>query len=178
MDLVKVKEIRTNQGSQAPGNISQWGGVLPGKQETHTSGCQGGNKDRYGDPDPFDRMGHQVDDDRHDGYPHETSAIQPILHQEVEGEKGRNNSPPDVKGDHRLRPLFNQGDYVLHAKEGDLLARVNLLCREFCDRDIHVASQQREEQQSEDIPMVDAHLHVRVFKDADLNQDNQQAEEE
>jgi hypothetical protein len=70
---------------------------MPRKHEAHASSYRGRNKDRYGNPDSFDRIGQQVDDDRHDCHPHETSAIKAVLYQEVEGEKGGTIAPPSLR---------------------------------------------------------------------------------
>ena len=102
--------------------------------------------------------------------PARLSKVQAVLDQQINRKNGGDQRPPHVDGDCRLGPLFERRHDVLHAPKGHDLVCHHPLRWNVVDGDVHVASQQRHEQQDKNIARLDTDFRICVFEDAELHE--------
>ena len=119
-----------------------------------------------------------VDDGRHHGDGETAPDPESILRDQVERQERGDQRPAYVDREDRLRPDLDPRDHVTHAEELDDLVRDDVLRRQLRDRDVHVAPEQAEYQDREDVTPVDAHGLEGVLEHTDFEENDQYPHQE
>ena len=138
----------------------------------------GRDKNRLGYADAFNRVRQCMDNEHHYAYGQKAAQIEPVLTHEIEGKQSRDDGAPHVDRHHRALPAAHFRNNVSHAPERDRRVGLSGGGGQLVYRDVHVAAEEREDQQREHVTPPDADPLIGIPEDADLDQNNEKNEKE
>jgi len=103
--------------------------------------------------------------------------IQPVLDNQIHGQKRGDQGAADIDGDDGSRPLIHCGDNVLDPVGSHYLVRNHFLRSQLRHGNVYVASQQRQQEYHKDITATDPHALVGVLEDVKFEQRDRHEEE-